>query len=82
MKVVIKPSTKSGKKLMAVFTDKDKRSKTIHFGSAGMDDYTKTKVRMKTGTIPKPLGLCRGGFCGEMQPRAVKICVHLRIDLI
>ena len=43
MKVVIKPSTKSGKKLMAVFTDKDKRSKTIHFGSAGMDDYTKTK---------------------------------------
>ena len=43
MKVIIKPSTKSGKKLMAVFTDKDKRSKTIHFGSAGMDDYTKTK---------------------------------------
>lgn len=43
MKVVIKPSTKSGKKLMAVFTDTGKRSKTIHFGSAGMDDYTKTK---------------------------------------
>ncbi len=43
MKVVIKKSTKAGKKMMAVFTDKDKRSKTIHFGSAGMDDYTKTK---------------------------------------
>ena len=39
--------TKSGlkeKKLQAVFYDKDKKKvKTIHFGSAGMDDYTKTK---------------------------------------
>jgi len=39
-KVTISPSTRSGKKLMAVFTEP---KKTIHFGSAGMDDYTKTK---------------------------------------
>ena len=42
-KVVIKKSDKSGKKMMAVFTDDNSRSKTIHFGSAGMDDYTITK---------------------------------------
>jgi hypothetical protein len=39
-KVVIKKSDKSGKKMMAVFTDDNSRSKTIHFGSAGMSDYT------------------------------------------
>jgi len=37
--VVIKNSTKSGKKLMAVFT-RDGRTKTIHFGQRGADDYT------------------------------------------
>ena len=41
--VVIKKSNKSGKKLMAVFTKDNGRTKTTHFGSAGMDDYTKTK---------------------------------------
>ena len=40
--VVIKKSTKSGKKLMAVFT-RDGRTKTIHFGAKNMDDYTITK---------------------------------------
>ena len=40
--VVIKNSTKSGKKLMAVFT-RDGRTKTIHFGAKNMDDYTITK---------------------------------------
>tara|TARA_B100001094_G_C17670809_1_gene548669 strand:- start:55 stop:354 length:300 start_codon:yes stop_codon:yes gene_type:complete len=40
--VSIKPSTKSDKKMMAVF-DNDGRTKTIHFGASGMDDYTKTK---------------------------------------
>jgi hypothetical protein len=39
MKVVIKKSNKKGKKFMATFDDK----KTIHFGSAGMSDYTKHK---------------------------------------
>ena len=38
----VKKSDKAGKKLMAVF-DIDGRKKTTHFGSAGMDDYTKTK---------------------------------------
>ena len=48
-KVVIKTSTKPDKKLMAVFSSpsrskgKSARTKTIHFGSRGMDDYTKTK---------------------------------------
>ena len=41
--VSIKKSTNPKKKYMAVFTSKDRRSKTTHFGSAGMDDYTKTK---------------------------------------
>jgi len=41
--VSITSSSKSGKKLQAVFTRDNGRKKTIHFGSAGMDDYTKTK---------------------------------------
>ncbi len=41
--VVIKKSTKAGKKLMATFTKDNGRKKTTHFGSAGMDDYTLTK---------------------------------------
>ena len=43
IKVVIKNSTKSEKKMMAVFTMDNGRKKTVHFGSAGMDDYTKTR---------------------------------------
>lgn len=43
MKMVIKKSTKPGKKLMAVFTRDNGRTKTTHFGAAGMDDYTITK---------------------------------------
>ncbi len=43
-KVVIKKSSKPGKKLDAVFSyPETTRTKTISFGSAGMDDYTKTK---------------------------------------
>ncbi len=42
-KMTISKSTKEGKKLMAKFTDDNGRIKTTHFGSAGMDDYTKTK---------------------------------------
>jgi hypothetical protein len=36
----IKPSTREGKKYMAIFQNP---KKTVHFGSAGMDDYTLTK---------------------------------------
>ena len=40
-KVVIKKSTNPKKKLMAVFSASgSSRTKTTHFGSAGMDDYT------------------------------------------
>jgi len=43
-RVVIKKSSKSGKKLMATFSkDGESRTKTIHFGQAGAPDYTKTK---------------------------------------
>ena len=43
MKMTIKPSTKPNKKLMAIFTKDNGRTKTTHFGAKGMDDYTKTK---------------------------------------
>ena len=43
VKVVIKASTKSNKKLMATFTRENGSTKTTHFGAAGMDDFTKTK---------------------------------------
>lgn len=42
-KVVIKKSNKEGKKLMAVFTLENGRTRTTHFGAAGMTDYTKSK---------------------------------------
>jgi|TARA_R110000744_G_scaffold238433_1_gene355924 hypothetical protein len=43
MKVVISKSDKSGKKLKAVFTRENGRTKTTHFGASGYDDYTLTK---------------------------------------
>ena len=39
--VTIKKSSKSDKKLMAIFDNK----KTIHFGDAGMSDYTISKSK-------------------------------------
>ena len=42
MKLIsITPSTKSDKKMVAIF-DNDGRKKTTHFGASGMDDYTLT----------------------------------------
>jgi len=41
--MTIKRSTKPNKKLMAVFTQDNGRTKTTHFGAKGMDDYTITK---------------------------------------
>lgn len=39
--ISIKPSTKSGKKLMATFKDKESgRESVTHFGAKGYDDYT------------------------------------------
>jgi hypothetical protein len=45
MKLVsVSASDRPGKKLKAVFKDETTgRTKTTHFGAAGMDDYTKTK---------------------------------------
>jgi len=42
-KIEIKKSTREGKKLMAILTYDDGKTKTVHFGSEGMDDYTITK---------------------------------------
>lgn len=42
--VKITKSNKSGKKMMAVFKNKETGlQKTTHFGASGMDDYTITK---------------------------------------
>lgn len=41
--MVIKKSTNPKKKLMAVFTKDNGRTKTTHFGQAGAPDYTITK---------------------------------------
>jgi len=43
IKVVIKKSSKPEKKLMAVFSLDNGRTRTTHFGQAGAPDYTKTK---------------------------------------
>ena len=43
VKVVISKSDKKDKKLKAVFTRDNGRTKTVHFGQAGADDYTITK---------------------------------------
>tara|TARA_R100001086_G_scaffold238822_1_gene163800 strand:+ start:1609 stop:1902 length:294 start_codon:yes stop_codon:yes gene_type:complete len=47
VKMVVKKSDKPGKKLMAIFTKDNGRTKTTHFGSAGMDDYTLTKDKQQ-----------------------------------
>jgi hypothetical protein len=41
--ISIKESDKPDKKLMATFQMSEGRTKTTHFGSKGMDDYTITK---------------------------------------
>lgn len=41
--VVIKKSDKPGKKLVAVFTKDNGRTKKTYFGASGMEDYTITK---------------------------------------
>lgn len=38
----IKPSTKADKKLMATFQTDTGRTRSVHFGQATADDYTKT----------------------------------------
>ena len=40
MRVEIKKSNRSGKKMIAIFYDNNKRVKTIHFGQEGASDYT------------------------------------------
>ena len=42
-KVILKTSDDPDKKYMVTFERETGRSKTIHFGQRGADDYTKTK---------------------------------------
>tara|TARA_Y100001958_G_C21238581_1_gene565662 strand:- start:1195 stop:1485 length:291 start_codon:yes stop_codon:yes gene_type:complete len=46
-KVIIKKSTNSKKKYMAIFYENNKKIKTTHFGAAGMSDYTKHKNKSR-----------------------------------
>jgi hypothetical protein len=48
----IKPSTRKGKKLMAIFNVGDKKI-TTHFGSAGMRDYTLINDKSSKFYLPK-----------------------------
>lgn len=41
--MIVKKSDKAGKKYVAIFTKDDGKIKKTYFGSAGMDDYLKTK---------------------------------------
>ena len=43
VKLKVSRSDKKDKKLKAVFTFADGKTKTTHFGAKGMDDYTLTK---------------------------------------
>ena len=38
------PSTRTSKKIMAVFTLDNGRTRTVHFGSAGASDYTQHRI--------------------------------------
>ena len=42
-KVMIKKSTNTKKKYLAIFYEDNKKTRTIHFGCAGMSDFTKHK---------------------------------------
>jgi len=42
-KVMIKKSSNPKKKYMAIFYEDDKKTRTVHFGCAGMSDFTKHK---------------------------------------
>ena len=42
-KIEIKKSTKEHKKMMAILTYDDGRTKTVHFGAEGYEDYTTSK---------------------------------------
>jgi hypothetical protein len=43
VKMIVKKSDKPNKKLRAIFTKDNGKTKTTHFGASGMDDYTITK---------------------------------------
>ena len=47
VKLVVSNSNRKDKKLKAVFTYDDGKTKTTHFGAKGMDDYTLTKDKKR-----------------------------------
>ncbi len=54
--MIVKNSDKPNKKLMAVFTKDNGRTKKTHFGAKGMDDYTITKDKEQRSRY-KPVSL-------------------------
>lgn len=53
--VKIKKSDKDGKKYMAVFLIDNERTKTVHFGSDGMRDFTLINNKDSKFYLPKSL---------------------------
>ena len=51
----INKSDKSDKKYMAIFLVNKEKTKTIHFGSAGMRDFTKINDKNSKWYLPKAL---------------------------
>jgi len=45
--MIVKKSSKAGKKYMAIFTRDNGRTKTTHFGQATADDYTIKKDKQQ-----------------------------------
>jgi len=84
--MVIKPSDKSKKKLMAIFTKDNGRTKTTYFGQAGAPDYTLTKDKeqrkryrtrhkkdLETGDYTRAGYLARFILWGDSTSRAENI---------
>lgn len=84
--VKISKSDKKDKKLKAVFTRDNGRTKTVHFGQAGADDYTITKDKeqrkryrarhqkdLKTGDYMRPGYLSYYILWGDSTSRASNI---------
>ena len=53
VKLVVSKSDRKGKKLKAVFTYDDGKTKTTHFGAKGMEDYTTHKDKERRARYRK-----------------------------
>ena len=87
----ITESDKAGKKLKAVFVQDNGRTKSVHFGAKGMDDYTLThdkeqrdryrtrhKKDLETGDPTRAGFLSRHILWGDSTSRATNIAAYKR----